>query len=410
MLGGAHEASGMTNGWTVSPPPWTAVLMVNGQEDCSGAVVADGWALFAAHCFDANFPLSSMTVGVGRSSTTSADGAVYSLARTPIKHPNYKVKVQDDVALVQLAGFDSNRWHALPLALDQSSADSARGVTVFGYGNTGWSITGKQVGAGPLHKSPDGAFVRDPTTDYPGLIGFRGTTSTRLLQGDSGAPIVKWVAGSWNLVAVWAYANAFSQSEPGNPYHGTSIFALNGPATVRDWIRSTAHIPSEPVSSILQSSQGAWLLLADGYRHWIPTMGDLQCFRARGYQVVALSQPTIDTFPDAVGSHATCTSPSPPPPPATVPETAGQYGSGTFTNYTNAGGTIGQRIAAYQTVQIACRLQGFKVADGNTWWYRVASSPWNNTFYTPADNFYNNGQTSGSLAGTPWVDLNVPSC
>ncbi len=63
-----------------------------------------------------------------------------------------------------------------------------------------------------------------------------------------------------------------------------------------------------------------------------------------------------------------------------------------------------------QTVQIACKLTGFRVADGNTWWYRIASSPWNSAYYVSADAFYNNGQTSGSLIGTPFVDNNVPNC
>src|SRR5215472_14903910 len=65
----------------------------------------------------------------------------------------------------------------------------------------------------------------------------------------------------------------------------------------------------------------------------------------------------------------------------------------TWTNYTNAGGTQGPTIAAFATVQIACRLTGFKVADGNTWWYQIASSPWNDVYYVSADPFYNNGQT-----------------
>lgn len=63
-----------------------------------------------------------------------------------------------------------------------------------------------------------------------------------------------------------------------------------------------------------------------------------------------------------------------------------------------------------QIVQVSCRLEGFRVQDGNTWWYRIAQSPWNNQFYVTADVFYNNGQTSGSLAGTPFVDEAVPLC
>jgi hypothetical protein len=57
-----------------------------------------------------------------------------------------------------------------------------------------------------------------------------------------------------------------------------------------------------------------------------------------------------------------------------------------------------------------CRVQGFRVADGDTRWYRIGSSPWSGAYYASADAFYNNGQTSGSLVGTPFVDPNVAGC
>jgi hypothetical protein len=101
--------------------------------------------------------------------------------------------------------------------------------------------------------------------------------------------------------------------------------------------------------------------------------------------------------------------PPTPPPPSTYPETVGGNAH-TWTNYSNAGGTEGPTIPAYDTVQISCKVQGFRVQDGDTWWYRIASSPWDNNFYVSADAFYNNGQTSGSLLGTPFVDSNVPNC
>jgi hypothetical protein len=104
------------------------------------------------------------------------------------------------------------------------------------------------------------------------------------------------------------------------------------------------------------------------------------------------------------------------PPPSTTPAPAATYAetpggaTNTWTNYGNAGGNQGQTIGTGQTVQIACKLQGFRVADGNTWWYRIASAPWSGQYYASADAFYNNGATSGSLHGTPFVDGNVPDC
>jgi hypothetical protein len=61
-------------------------------------------------------------------------------------------------------------------------------------------------------------------------------------------------------------------------------------------------------------------------------------------------------------------------------------------------------------VLITCRVSGWKAPDGNTWWYEIASSPWNNGYFVSADAFYNNGQTSGSLLGTPFYDPSVSVC
>jgi hypothetical protein len=96
-------------------------------------------------------------------------------------------------------------------------------------------------------------------------------------------------------------------------------------------------------------------------------------------------------------------------PPPSWNETVGGNAN-TWTNPANAGGYQGPTIPAYTTVPIACKLQGFRVADGNTWWYRIAASPWNGNYYVSADAFYNNGQTSGSLHGTPFVDPAVADC
>jgi hypothetical protein len=103
------------------------------------------------------------------------------------------------------------------------------------------------------------------------------------------------------------------------------------------------------------------------------------------------------------------TSAPPPPPPTTYAETVGSV-THTWTDYSDAGGTQGPSIQNGQTVQVTCKVQGFQVADGDTWWYQIATSPWSNVYYASADAFYNNGQTSGSLVGTPFVDNNVPNC
>ena len=116
--------------------------------------------------------------------------------------------------------------------------------------------------------------------------------------------------------------------------------------------------------------------------------------------------PNVPDCPDS-GNLGAATNPSPAPP--TYAETPGSVVH-TWTDYADAGGAQGPEIPSNSTVQIVCKVTGFAVADGDTWWYRIASSPWNSTYYGSADAFYNNGATSGSLIGTPFVDSNVPNC
>lgn len=144
-----------------------------------------------------------------------------------------------------------------------------------------------------------------------------------------------------------------------------------------------------------------------------PTTAPATSASSRSTTTSAQPTTTTSTTPSSTNGSSTPPTTTPQstasPVPTTYAETVGGV-SHTWTNYTNAGGTEGPEIGAYQTVQISCRLQGFKVADGNTWWYRIAQSPWSTRFYVSADAFYNNGQTSGSLIGTPFVTTNVPLC
>jgi surface antigen len=124
--------------------------------------------------------------------------------------------------------------------------------------------------------------------------------------------------------------------------------------------------------------------------------------------------PSTSSSGSSGASVETSQSPTPtttvtPTTPATTAETVGGV-SHTWADYSDAGGAQGPSIPTNETVQIACTVTGFKVADGNTWWYRIASDPWSSAYYVSADAFYNNGATSGSLIGTPFVDPSVPNC
>ena len=143
----------------------------------------------------------------------------------------------------------------------------------------------------------------------------------------------------------------------------------------------------------------------DGYRNWIPTGGDYLCFTSQGHPVQNIVQINIDTIPDRVGTWATCT----PTPPTTWSEQEGHNGVNTFTNYHNASG-LGPAIAPAQWVQVSCKVYDPYIASVNPdgYWYRIASSPWNNAYYSPANTFMNGDPWGGPY--THNTDFAVPNC
>jgi|GEM_PF-7127884 len=81
----------------------------------------------------------------------------------------------------------------------------------------------------------------------------------------------------------------------------------------------------------------------------------------------------------------------------------------TFTNYHNASG-MGPPIAAGQWVEVSCRVYDPTIASVNPdgYWYRIASSPWSNAYYAPANTFMNGDPVGGPY--THNTDFAVPLC
>lgn len=103
-------------------------------------------------------------------------------------------------------------------------------------------------------------------------------------------------------------------------------------------------------------------------------------------------------------------SPSPPPPPANhLEQETPNHPVNTFTNYHNASG-MGPAIAAGQWVEVSCRVYDPTIASVNPdgYWYRIASAPWNNVYYSPANTFMNGDPYGGPY--THNTDFSVPVC
>ncbi|HEX6687958.1 MAG TPA: hypothetical protein VF085_04750 [Solirubrobacterales bacterium] len=81
----------------------------------------------------------------------------------------------------------------------------------------------------------------------------------------------------------------------------------------------------------------------------------------------------------------------------------------TFTNYHNASG-MGPAIAAGQWVQVACKVYDPTIQSVNPdgYWYRIASTPWNGAYYSPANTFMNGDPYGGPY--THNTDFAVPNC
>lgn len=103
------------------------------------------------------------------------------------------------------------------------------------------------------------------------------------------------------------------------------------------------------------------------------------------------------------------TPPTPPPPPTTYTEQEGHLGANTFTDPYNASG-MGTKIAPAAYVQVSCKVYAPQIrsAKPDGYWYRIASSPWNNAYYAVANTFMNGDPWNGPY--THNTDFNVPNC
>jgi hypothetical protein len=79
-------------------------------------------------------------------------------------------------------------------------------------------------------------------------------------------------------------------------------------------------------------------------------------------------------------------------------EQEGHLGVNTFTNYRNASG-LGTRIEPGAWVQVSCKVYDPYIQSVNPdgYWYRIASAPWSDAYYSPANTFMNGDPWGGSL-------------
>lgn len=122
---------------------------------------------------------------------------------------------------------------------------------------------------------------------------------------------------------------------------------------------------------------------------------------ASGTPMMSAGDPPVTTATVTVG---------PPPSLATVTEIGGnRNGSPTFRDPRHPAET-GPRVPFRAVVTVSCKLQAFSFdsigPDG--YWYLIASAPWNNQYYAPADTFLNGDPVDGPYEHN--FDPAVPDC
>lgn len=184
----------------------------------------------------------------------------------------------------------------------------------------------------------------------------------------------------------------------------------------------------------------AWLVYPGApkpYRRHITTAKAYGCLLAAGRAKASwFPWNFLDAYVDKSGSDITdseaCPSAPPPPgapgkPPAPVPlppapapspagpaqvyvEQQGSLGANTFTNPYNASG-MGPKVPPYGYVEVSCKLYAPQIASANPdgYWYRIHSSPWNDSYYAVANTFWN-GDVPGQKPYVHNTDFNVRDC
>jgi hypothetical protein len=167
---------------------------------------------------------------------------------------------------------------------------------------------------------------------------------------------------------------------------------------------------------------GLWGLLQEG-----TYIGDVaSAVFAPGSTSISVSAAPAST-PTPTPTPGKPTSPGSPAPPVTTPAPTGpvtpapspsqtwpeqetpNHPVNTFTDYHNASG-MGPAIAAGQWVEVSCKVYDPTIQSVNPdgYWYRIASAPWSNAYYSPANTFMNGDPYGGPY--THNTDFSVPNC
>lgn len=387
-------------------PPWNAKIVFSGNSLCSGALIAEQWVLTAAHCVHKNdtgalLPASTFTVYVGKVSSTDTHGFVSKVDQAPVSQAigyTSSTGYLNDLALLHLATPAPSSLSPLPLRPSAAIVPNGSQVNF-----VGWGANGRTSGTGLFTTQQGDWTLQDSCYGNGQVCYLRSAAATSYpAAGDSGAPVINLTHGSAVDAGVFTGPGPQKKSIP--TQYGASVMLY------LSWIRSHTGLPSVGANTIVrdQATGNSWYVGGDGFREAIATGDVYNCLLNAGAALLNTSRFNALSVPFDATTNASCT-PPPPPPPTTYSEQEGSHGVNTFTNYHNASG-LGPRIDPYATVQVSCKVYDPFIQSVNPdgYWYRIASSPWNNAYYAPANTFYNGDPIGGPY--THNTDFAVPDC
>jgi hypothetical protein len=251
-------------------------------------------------------------------------------------------------------------------------------------GGFGW-----MVGAPPPATCPSGTHER--RWSIPG--GGGGSTSPPTRTGTSTPPPAPLPAGEfyvqnadggiyWRSAPDWNAAEA----SPGNGFYSGTVIKPTCHAI------GAANVPGSTDAMWEQASRVSGPGSGSG---WI------------NEHFIADNQPINQPSPGVPACQSA--SPPPPPPQTWSEQETPNHPVNTFTNYHNASG-MGPAIAAGLWVQVSCKAYDPTIQSVNPdgYWYRIASAPWSNAYYSPANTFMNGDPYGGPY--THNTDFAVPNC
>ncbi|MFC6021872.1 hypothetical protein ACFP2T_37635 [Plantactinospora solaniradicis] len=87
----------------------------------------------------------------------------------------------------------------------------------------------------------------------------------------------------------------------------------------------------------------------------------------------------------------------------------GSKGASVYSDPRGPSGNDGPKVKPWQKVKVSCKLYAPSLPslDPDGYWYRLASEPWNNAYYAPANTFMNGDKPGENNHHTDW---SIPDC